>query len=172
MGRGLYPHPQWARLEALWDSFYPVSGLDPRRQQIIATLLQTLPAFVALLANHRPRALRGRTLPDVLGVADRQPARLAQLFQTWGGSPVEMRHAAPSLVFAVIGQARFDGKISPEEESRLLTNMLTYWALRGTLDLSAYCGPRTPAVARPQASALMRDARAMVVRPQPSLSAP
>jgi hypothetical protein len=144
MGRALYPHPQWARLERLWDAFYSAADLDPRRQEIIALLLQTLPAFVALLVNHRPPALAGRTVPEVLGVAERQPTRLTQLFQTWGSSPAEMRHAAPTLVFAVIGQARSEGAISPEEESRLLTNMLTYWALRGTLDLAAYCPRRPP----------------------------
>jgi hypothetical protein len=148
MGRALYPHPQWARLEALWDSFYPVSEIDAARQQVIATLLPTLPAFSRLLADHRPRALRGRSLSDVLGVAERQPARLGELFQAWTRSPRLMRDAAPSLVFAVVGQARADGTINPEEESRLLTRMLTYWALRGTLDLSAYCAPRPRVPAR------------------------
>jgi hypothetical protein len=145
MGRELYPHPQWRRLEELWDSFYPVSDLDPDRRQIIATLLPTIPTFVSLLANHRPQSLRGRSLADVLGVADRQPAQLAALYQSWGKSPQEMRRAAPSLVFAVVGQARADGTISPGEESRLLASMLTYWALRGTLDLSAYCPPQSTA---------------------------
>ncbi len=79
-----------------------------------------------------------------------------------------MRDAAPSLVFAVIGQARVDGKISPEEESRLLTSLLTYWALRGTLDMSALCSQRTHDVARVQAPA---HARAVQVRRQASLSA-
>jgi hypothetical protein len=171
MGRVLYPHPQWGRLEALWDSFYPVSGLDPSRQKIIATLLQTIPAFVALLANHRPSALRGRSLSEALGVGDRQPARLAQLYQTWGGSPAEMRQAAPSLVFAVIGQARANGTISPEEESRLLSHMLTYWALRGTLDLSAYCGQRTPASNRAHAPGHTRVAQGIAMHRQTVLSA-
>jgi len=171
MGRALYPHPQWARLEQMWDAFYPLAGLDEPRQRVIAVLLKTLPAFVALLANHRPRALRGRTLPEVLGVAERQPARLAQLFQAWGGSPAEMRRAAPSLVFAVIGQARADGKINPEEESRLLTSLLTYWAVRGTLDMSALCGQRPHAVARFEAPAHARAARPVPVRRRASLTA-
>jgi hypothetical protein len=171
MGRVLYPHPQWTRLEALWDSFYPVSDLDPSRQKIIATLLQTIPAFVALLANHRPSTLRGRSLSEVLGVGDRQPTRLAQLYQTWGGSPAEMRQAAPSLVFAVIGQARANGTISPEEESRLLSHMLTYWALRGTLDLSAYCGQGTPAANRTRAPGHTRVAQGIAVHRQTVLSA-
>jgi hypothetical protein len=152
MGRALYPHPQWARLEQMWDSFYPLAGLDASRRRIIDLLLKTMPSFVALLANHRPRALRGRTLVEALDTEQRQPSRLAHLFQMWGGSPDQMRHAAPSLVFAVIGQALADRRISPEEESRLLTSLLTYWALRGTLDSSAFCSQRTRAVARAEQS--------------------
>jgi hypothetical protein len=139
MGRALFPHPQWARLEQMWDSFYPLTGLDASRRRIINLLLKTMPAFVALLANHRPRALRGRSLVEALDTEQRQPSRLSHLFQMWEGSPTQMRQASPSLVFAVIGQASADGTISPEKESELLTNLLTYWALRGTLDVSAYC---------------------------------
>jgi hypothetical protein len=148
MGRALYPHPQWARLEQMWDAFYPIAGLDAERRGIIDVLLKTMPTFVSLLANHRPRALRGRTLNEALETDQRQPSRLQHLFEMWGGSPMEMREAAPSLVFAVIGQANADRKISPEDESRLLTDLLTYWALRGTLDMSAFCSQRTRAVGR------------------------
>lgn len=148
MGRALYPHSQWARIEQMWDSFYPLAGLDPERRQLIDILLETMPAFVALIANHRPRALSGRTLAEALEVEQRQPARLQHLFKMWSSSPEQMRRASPSLVFAVIGQANADGKISPEDESRLLTNLLTYWALKGTLDMSAFCSQRTRAVAR------------------------
>jgi hypothetical protein len=148
MGLALYPHPQWARLEQMWDAFYPLAGLDAQRRRIIEALLKTMPTFVSLLANHRPRRLRGRSLAEALEVAERQPARLTLLFESWGGSPERMRDAAPSLVFAVIGQARADGKITPEAESRLLTSLLTYWALRGTLDVSAFCSQRTRAVTR------------------------
>ena len=142
MGRALYPHPQWARLEQLWDSFYPLAAVDAGRQRVIGTLLGTLPAFVSLLANHRPRLLRGNTLAEVMATADRQPDRLTALYTGWGGEPARMRDAPPSLVFAVIGQARANGTITPEDESRLLGEMLTFWALRGTLDLSSYCSAR------------------------------
>lgn len=146
MGRALFPHPQWGRIEQLWDSFYPLAGLDLERRRVIDILLKTMPAFVGLLANHRPRALRGRTLSEALEVDQRQPSRLQHLFEMWGGEPQQMRQASPSLVFAVIGQANSDRKITPEHESQLLTNMLTYWALRGTLDMSALCsqGPVVP----------------------------
>ena len=172
MGRALYPHPQWTHLEQLWDSFYPVAGLDAERQRIIATLLGTVPAFVSLLANHRPRLLRGSTLAEAMVTAERQPGRLTALYAKWGGEPAQMRDAPPSLVFAVIGQARADAIITPEDESRLLGEMLTFWALRGTLDLSSYCSerlrsrPSTPPTPREPPSHRFASQRPFTI-PQP-----
>jgi hypothetical protein len=137
MGHGLYPHPQWDRWARLWESFYPRAGLDQEKERLITVLEATLPGFVALLVNHRPKALRGKSLGEVMSVDQRQPSRLAALYQEWRTSPAQMRTVAPSLVFAVIGQARADGRLSPEEESRILTEMLNYWALRSSLNASA-----------------------------------
>jgi hypothetical protein len=139
MGQALYPHPQWERLAGLWESFYPLAGPDREKQNLFAMLENTIPALVAILAQHRPPALRGKALKEVLASADLQPARLAALDQAWRRSPELMQAAAPTLVFAVIGQAKADGKITPEEESRLLDSMLRYWALRDTLNASAVC---------------------------------
>ena len=50
-----------------------------------------------------------------------------------------MYQAAPTLVFAVLGQARASGRLSPEDESELLGRLLTHWALRATLDTSELC---------------------------------
>jgi len=145
LGRALYPHAQWARLEALWESFYPTAGLDEQRTRLIGILEETLPGFVALMVNHRPRALRGSSLGEALSVSERQPDRLAALYKQWKCSPQTMQAAPPTLAFAVIGQARADGQISPEEESRLLADLLTYWALRGTLDMSELCASQARA---------------------------
>jgi hypothetical protein len=90
LGRALYPHPQWARLEALWESFYPTAGLDEQRTQLIGILEKTLPSFVALMVNHRPRALRGSSLGEVLSVSERQPDRLTALYKLWKCSPRRM----------------------------------------------------------------------------------
>lgn len=98
-----------------------------------------MPGFVALLVNHRPKALRGRSLIEVLDVPGRQPARLAGIFRSWNRSPADMYRAAPTLVFAVLGQARADGQLRPEDESVLLAKLLTNWALRSTLDTSFAC---------------------------------
>jgi hypothetical protein len=142
LGRALYPHPQWERIAALWDAYYPLDGLDARRQEILTLLQEHMPGFVSLLINHRPKALHGRSLLEVLDTAERQPARLQSLFRSWRRLPPLMYRAPPSLVFAVLGQARADGRLSPENESELLGKLLTHWALRSTLDVSAACAQR------------------------------
>jgi hypothetical protein len=139
IGEALYPHPQWRRLGALWESYYPTVGLAAQTQNLLAQLLESMPAFVSLLINHRPRALRGSSLIEVMDVGQRQPARLGTLYRQWGANPSEMYRAPPVLVFAVIGQARADGGISPEDESALLSKLLTYWALRATVNTSELC---------------------------------
>ncbi len=142
LGRALYPHPQWDRIEALWDSYYPLAGLEPERARLLGLLQSHLPGFVSLLISHRPRSLRGRSLVEVMGVEERRPARLQVLFSGWRRNPARMFRAPPSLVFAVIGQARADGRLDPTEESSVLGKLLTHWALRSTLDVSAACARR------------------------------
>jgi hypothetical protein len=139
IGEALYPHPQWQRLSAIWDALYPPVGLVPQAQRLLEQLLATMPSFVALLVNHRPKSLRGRSLKEVMASADRQPARLAALYQLWLAQPSHMYRVAPCLVFAVVGQARVEGKLSPETESELLAKLLTYWALRATVNMSEIC---------------------------------
>jgi hypothetical protein len=140
MGRSVYPHPQWARLERLWESYYPPAGLAPPQLQVLAQLQDSMPALVGLLVQHRPPALRGRSLLEAMNAAARQPARLQLLFRFWNRTPERMYRAAPSLVFAVLGQARADGTLAPEAEAALIERLLTHWALRTTLDTSAGCG--------------------------------
>lgn len=139
MGRALYPSAQWDLLERLWEELYPPDWLDAERRRDLDELEATMPAFVSLLVGHQPRSTRGRSLAEIMPIAERQPARLSALFQEWHAAPEEARRARPSLVFAVLGQARADGTISPKQESRALANMLTDWALRTALDTSASC---------------------------------
>jgi hypothetical protein len=139
IGNALYPHPQWQKLANLWESYYPVAELDDQRRQVLSSLESSTPEFVRMLINHRPEALRGRSLLEAMATAERSPARLTALFGAWNRVPAQMYRSPPSLVFAVLGQARADGKLNPEDESDLLTKLLTYWAMRSTLDMSAFC---------------------------------
>jgi len=154
MGQALYPDPQWQAIAQIWESFYPLNGLAPEHRQLFATLEGTIPAFVNLLVTHRPAALGGKSLREALRVDERQPARLREMFRSWQGSRSAMYAAPPSLAFAVIGQARADGAITPEQESATVGNLLTQWALRSSLDTSVICASQAAAwpVARPAES--------------------
>lgn len=147
IGDALYPHSQWQRIERLWESYYPTAGLDEERRDLIGRIEAAIPEFIALLVDHRPESLRGKSLREAMDVEARQPQRLTALFAGWTRAPAQMYRAPPSLVFAVLGQARVNGKLSPEDEGQLLAKLLNHWAMRSTLDTSAFCAslPRTAA---------------------------
>ncbi|SDW76196.1 hypothetical protein SAMN05216317_1127 [Nitrosomonas eutropha] len=136
IGQALYPHPQWQRLAQLWETYYPLTGLDVAQRHNYEMLQATLPGFVTLLINHRPQSLRGASLAEALQVQSRSPWQLQTLFSIWRQQPARMYQASPVLTFAVIGQARADGRMSPEQESALLGKLLIHWALRSTLRTS------------------------------------
>jgi hypothetical protein len=139
MGDALYPHPQWKALAQLWDSFYPLTDVKPQARTVLEQLQASIPEFVGVLLNHRPKALQGKSLREVMPLQERQPAQLAAFYEAWRRSPEQMQAARPTLAFAVIGQARADGKITPEVESQTLAQLLTFWAMRSALDTSAIC---------------------------------
>jgi hypothetical protein len=150
MGDALYPDPQWEQLAAIWEALYPLSDLDGERQTLLRNLEADIARFVSLLINHRPQRLRGHSLGEVLASADRRPAHLRALYRQWRRDPLaQMSQNRPALVFAVVGQARADGVLSPQGESRLLTDLLTRWAVRSTLDTSYQCAQldRAPGIA-------------------------
>lgn len=134
IGEALYPHPQWQELAALWTQLYPMQRLGPQRDQLIGQLLATIPEFVSLLLEHRPPALGGRRLRDLMPAAERAPDQLAACYRSWAADPELVRETEPTLAFAVIGQARAAGALAPDQESRILADLLTHWALRSTLD--------------------------------------
>ena len=124
-GNAMYPHPQWQRFEALWQSMYPLDKLDDETDQIIESLLQIMPQFIDLVINHSPPVLRGQRLVDIFPYRTRQPLQLRRLYEVWSNSPDLIGSAPASLVFAVIGQAHADATISARRESKLLSDWLT-----------------------------------------------
>ena len=69
-----------------------------------------------------------------------------------------MKEAAPTLVFAVFGRARITGRMTPEEEDRLLGNLITHWAVRSTLDLAAMCADQPWRIRRSTPSPSLKSA--------------
>jgi hypothetical protein len=139
LGMVLYPHPQWASLARLWEACYPLDGLKPEVVQKFRALEATIPHLARVLCSHRPPALRGGALGEVLASPDRGPEELTAIWHRWEEAPALMFVAPPSLVFAVLGRSRLAGGLEPERESRIVDALLTHWALRSTLDTSEIC---------------------------------
>jgi hypothetical protein len=134
IGDRQYPDPQWEQLAATWRAMYPLSGVRSDLAASLADLRRTLPEFVTVLLRHRPPRLGGRSLGEVLRSPHLQRTALLGRFSDWEADPALMRLAPPTLAFAVLGQARASGRISPERESRLLRRLITDWAVTSALE--------------------------------------
>jgi hypothetical protein len=154
-GEALYPDPQWRQLAQVWSSLYPVRRVPPGQVPVIQALLATMPVFVGLVLGHRPAALHGRALGEVLHGSDRSPDRLIGLFREWMADRSAIPRTRPALAFAVVGQARARGLLTPEGEDRLLGRLISYWALESTLQANARLAalPGAPDRPRPVAAA-------------------
>ncbi|PEN11302.1 hypothetical protein CRI94_16055 [Longibacter salinarum] len=133
MGRQLFPDPQWDRLEASWHRYYPLREARKRERNVFAAVHRHMPTFVRALRSHRPARMKGRALETLFPVPERQPRLFRSLWPRWQGDVEQMIRHDPSLVFAVLGQAKADGRISADAEGQLLARLLNYWALRSTL---------------------------------------
>ena len=152
-GDYLYPHPQWQRLAKVWEALYPPVDVDPKIAGVIARCEAIVADVAELIGEHRPPSLRGNTVGNVLTSEQMRPERLREQLETWRANPKLVETASPCHVFAVIGQARADDKLTPENEARVLSRLLSYWALKSSLETTAGCPPRIRGAARPAALA-------------------
>jgi hypothetical protein len=146
IGERLYPHPQWSAMRETWKALYPIAGVAAEPRAAIERQEATMGAFVDLLLNHRNPALGKRRLGEIFPVGQRTPAQLVALHRKWAGDFGIMARQPPSLVFAVIGQAKAVGLISPEHESALLGDLLSAWAVRSSLTPTNRPSPTMPAL--------------------------
>jgi hypothetical protein len=143
MGEALYPHPQWQALAKLWEELYPTRELRDSQHELLEMLEQALPQFAELLAEHRPRTLRGASLREAIVEEEREPRQLLRLYHLMAKHPQRLRETPPALAFAAIGQARAENQINPAKESNLLAQLLSHWALQNALNTSAECSIKT-----------------------------
>jgi hypothetical protein len=129
MGQALFPDSQWEQLSRLWESFYPLNGLDESRTALIATLENSIPELISVLIEHRPESLHGSSIPEVLEIHRHTPHRLRDLRQHCQMQAGRLERLNPTLALAVLGQARADAAISPLEESAIVGRLLTHWAV-------------------------------------------
>ncbi len=137
IGMALYPSEQWSRITSVWMSLYPLEPVRDQQRALIDGLLKTMDEFVTVLLQHRPPSLRGQALGAVLRSADRSPEALSATWRAWQSRPRDARRASPTLLFAVVGQARANGQITPETESLLVRQHLARWAASDALRTSS-----------------------------------
>jgi hypothetical protein len=154
MGRALYPHPQWARLERIWELQYPRSQMNDKQRQTFAELDQSIGEFIHMLLAVHPPTLGGRNLGTVLRLPDRHPQALLACWQEVRRRPQQMLADTPTLAFAVLGQARFSGLLPAPQELQVIAELLQRWALAGYLpwragskELSVVLNQRRPLAA-------------------------
>ena len=144
IGDRLYPHPQWRRLARTWRQLYSLAGLRPALRTLIADLRATIPEFVSVLMAHRPERLRGWSIGEVFRNPELHPPELLRRFAEWQARPGRMTRERPTMAFAMLGQARAGGRLSPERESRLLRRLIEAWAVKSSLE-TAEATTRSPA---------------------------
>lgn len=133
IGDRLYPDPQWNQLAAVWQQLYPIEAVRPEIAATVAGLRTTMPDLISILVGLRPEKLRGRALGEVLRNPALQRVSLLERFGGWTADADRMALEPPTLAFAVLGQARASGQLTPERESRLLKRLITTWAVRSSL---------------------------------------
>jgi hypothetical protein len=133
MGQALYPGPHWRRLAALWHELYPVDSLPAGQRARLQHLAAGIGPFVTVLLRHRPPALHGQRLGQLLAAPALQQPALARRLQHWRARPEALFDTAPCLACAVLGHARVQDLLTPQQESRCMARLLTHWALQKAL---------------------------------------
>jgi len=131
IGNAFYPHPQWRTLSRAWIESYPLDADVPApTRRMIQLLCRTLPQFARSLAEHRPPKLGGASLAELFRTGERGPSVLGTAYHASRGEFQRIRYMPPCFAFGMLAQARLDGALSPEAESQLLSDLLTFWALQ------------------------------------------
>lgn len=122
LGARLFPDPQWGRLIETWRRLYPLEQAPAALQAKLSGRVREIPAVADILAGLRFTSL-GRTFGEHL----RAPARGPETLRATFGAP--LKTARPLLAIATLGQARADGVLPAETETRMLDDLLRRWAL-------------------------------------------
>ena len=127
-GKKIYPHLQWDKLWNLWTKFYPRQQVNPGIIKKLDDMGQEIDEFVQMVLRHRTTEMKGKTLLELFPVQERMPARLQEIAEAARVNRTEFNNLSPTLLFAVLGQAKFDLKIDAITESKVLSQQLRRWA--------------------------------------------
>jgi hypothetical protein len=128
LGDALFPDPQWQVLRKRWKSYYPLGGQSEPVQQFMQQMEGSLPQFVERVLNHRSDAWGNRRLADIFPIKQRQPNQLRALGDQLINHQLALTRLNPGHAFAVLGQLRHDGRLTPENEANHIEQLLAHWA--------------------------------------------
>ncbi len=129
-GKALFPHLQWDTVWQMWQTFYTTDDLPADKKALLKMLDEEEKSFVQLVLSYTSDTLKGKQLAKIFPYAERQPMQLQALFKAWKKDKSLIDNASPTMVFAVLGQAKFDQVINAVEENKLLTQQLHNWAYK------------------------------------------
>jgi hypothetical protein len=127
-GNRLFPDRGWDRLWEMWKKFYPKEGLDKESLEIMDAIEIEINPFIEHVINHSTKEMKGKKLFELFPLAERQPGNLKHLFQLWKAKKINLHVMKPTLVFALLGQAKFNLAIDAHNESKVLMRQLRQWA--------------------------------------------
>ncbi len=128
IGKKLFPDPQWDKLWSLWESFYPKAKVPKEKLIILQSLDAEMDRFIDTIIQLKPPILKGKRLLELFNIEGRQPQILREKYTAWKTNPGFINQEEPIMVFAVLGQAKMDHRITAQEENHLLTQQLNRWA--------------------------------------------
>lgn len=138
LGRELFSDPQWDRLDAMWAAMVPRSRAPDGVRALLDRLEAVVPEMCREVLDCPIAGDGGRTLRSLLPWRGVVPSRLRRKGVAWRTRPEGMVRSSPVLVLAVLGQARFDGTLSADEESGTLEELLERWALEISLKTDGF----------------------------------
>jgi hypothetical protein len=127
-GKKMFPHKQWDDIWELWKTFYEKNGLKKETIQILNDIEREAGSFADLLLNHSTQEMKGKKLIELFPLMETNPVNLKQLYKLWKTGKTRLQAMRPTLVFAMLGQAKFNLAIDAAEESNVLMQRLRQWA--------------------------------------------
>ncbi len=129
VGQYLFPHDQWQKLERLWHSYYPAEKLSTETRLLCRQVLTTTPEFLEMLFNHPVSQMGNKRFIDLFNRNNLQIDSLQHKWRHWSSDQQALSKRSPIELLAVIGQARWENRISPEKETSLITSLMEPWAM-------------------------------------------
>lgn len=127
-GKKMFGSNQWDKLWELWKTFYPTHHLKKDIRFALDEVDKAIDEFTSLMLNLETKEMKGRKLFEFFELHQKTPERLKQIFKQWQAKTASLNTLRPTMLFATLGQARFDRILDATAENQLLTRHLRRWA--------------------------------------------